>query len=222
MKASKLVLASVAMLISVAAFSQTDTTKRDMPKKDTTTRDTTTRKDTTRKDSALQNMQAESAATMQQSQLSKVDKKYPTPNSGRNFIPVLGSFQSSQAEAEHKSIIITADENNAGKIWIEGLATGRFYALLKAVPGTYKIPAQKQEDNSIAEGTVEYNVETKQIHVCLGCGYKVNPSINEADMTEATETSKGSKSAKSVKVNKAKTVIHFSGTKVEQGTVSTN
>ena len=211
MKAPKLVIACVAMLISVAAFSQTDTTKRD----------TTTRKDTTRKDSLVQVQQAETATTIQQSEPSAAQKKFPAPNAGRNYIPVLGSFQSAEAEAENKSIIVTANENNAGKIWIEGLTPVKFYALLKAIPGTYKIPAQKQEDKSIAEGTVQYDEETKKIDVCLGCGYENKISTETAMSTiEETETTKGSKTVKSVKQPKAKNVINFSGTKVEQGTVS--
>ncbi|MEJ7737285.1 MAG: hypothetical protein WKF97_07660 [Chitinophagaceae bacterium] len=218
MKAPKLVLACLAMSISVVVFGQTDTTKRD-----TTKRDTTTRRDTTRKDSLIQGQQAESASSMQQSQPQSAQKKFPTPNAGRNYIPVLGSFQSANADNETKSIVVSADEKNAGKIWIEGLATGKFYALLKALPGTYKIPAQHQEDKPIPEGMVQYDEETKQINVCLGCGYSSNKISDDASTTmETTETVKTSKTAKGVKSNKAKTVINFSGTKVEQGTVSTN
>jgi len=210
MNSQKLFLAAIAMLISVAAFSQTDTTKRD----------TTTRKDTTGKDSTLQIQQAEAASTIQQSEPSAAQQNFPAPNAGRNYIPVLGNFQSALAESESQSITITSDESNAGKIWIEGLAPVKFYALLKAVPGTYKIPAQKQEDKSIAEGTVQYDDETKQITVCVGCGYE-NKMDSEAATSQTEEiTARDKKIATTAKQSKTRTVISFSGTKVEQGTVS--
>src|SRR5205085_646930 len=94
----------------------------------------------------------------------------PAPNFGRYYIPVLGKYHSSDATAD-KTVTITPDENNAGKVWVEGLTDQKVYALLKTVPGTYKIPTQKVADKTIQEGTLSYDDAAKQVSVCLGCGF---------------------------------------------------
>ncbi len=77
---------------------------------------------------------------------------------------MLGSYNAVATTTDNKSITITGDESNPGKVWVDGLSGSRFYALLKTVPGTYKIPAQKQDDHAVAEGTLIYDDSNKQIY----------------------------------------------------------
>ncbi|MEJ7767802.1 MAG: hypothetical protein WKF89_08320 [Chitinophagaceae bacterium] len=127
MKSAKLVMASIALCMSLVAFSQADTTR-----KDTTT---TTRKDTAtqKKDTASANLQQgntsasihdvpatnsqQSAASMSKSttQTGSNNSSIPKPNFGRYYIPVIGTFQSSESATEAKSVSITGDESNPGR-----------------------------------------------------------------------------------------------------------
>lgn len=238
MKSPKWVLASVAICMSLGAFSQTDSTKKDS----TSRRDTTTQ----RKDTASASMQnnttthdaGQSTTTSSpnssmnqpqtgsnQSQAAGTAKQtFPKPNFGRYYIPVLGSYQSQSGltgtSDQSKMVTVSADETNAGKIWIEGLTPVKFYALLKTAPGTYKIPAQKLEEKGIQEGTVSYDDASKQINICLGCGYQADniSDMSATNETAASETTVKSKNSKAK--TKAKTIISFSGVKSGEQTAS--
>ncbi len=237
MKSPKWVLASVALCMSLGAFSQIDSTKKDS----TSRRDSTTQ----RKDTASASMQnntithdAGQSSTnsssnssvnqpqtgSNQSQAGTTKQTFPKPNFGRYYIPVLGSYQSQTASTstseQVKMVTVSADETNAGKIWVEGLTPVKFYALLKTAPGTYKIPAQKQEEKSIQEGTVSYDDASKQISICLGCGYQADQisDMSASNETAATETPVKAKNSKA-KV-KGKTIISFSGVKSGEQTAS--
>ncbi|MEO5999991.1 MAG: hypothetical protein ABIN89_24340 [Chitinophagaceae bacterium] len=243
MKSLKFLLVGTALCVSFAAFSQADTTK-----KDTTTQktDTTKKKPTSLNESAtsesatiVTNTKDQQATVTQpattsattnpsttpenatgNSAASSVTSSTPKPNFGRYYIPVLGSYTATATTTDNKSITITADESNPGKIWIDGLTGTKFYALLKAVPGTYKIPAQKQEDNTVAEGTVMYDESNKQINLCMGCGFNEQaPAVTDAVATATPEVSKSKKDQHVTKV-KAIPVVTFTGTKADQGTVS--
>ena len=244
MKSLKFLLAGTALFFSVAAFSQIDTTK-----KDTTTHktDTTKKKPTSLNENAT-NESSTSATTNAQEQqatltqpatsstttnpsttpenatgnsaASTVTSSTPKPNFGRYYIPVLGSYTATATTTDNKSITVTADESNPGKIWIDGLTGTKIYALLKAVPGTYKIPAQKQDDNTVAEGTVMYDENSKQINLCVGCGFNdQTPAVTDAVATATPEATKGKKDHHVTKA-KAVPVVTFTGTKADQGTVS--
>lgn len=84
-----------------------------------------------------------------------------------HFFPVLGTYKgigSSTGDA-----IITIDETNKGIVWVDGLSQGKFKAVMKAAPSTYKIPAQKTEDGkSVAEGTLFLNPTTRELTIVLG------------------------------------------------------
>ncbi|HJU45769.1 MAG TPA: hypothetical protein VJ647_03250 [Chitinophagaceae bacterium] len=122
------------------------------------------------------------------------------PNFGRYYIPVLGSYTSSaQTEEQNKNVTIQGDEQNPGKIWIEGLTTEKIYALRKTNAGTYKIPAQKISDNS------------KEVRICIGRKF-VDSNPSEAfNVTEETTVKKKNQKA-------AAPVISFTGTKADAGT----
>lgn len=234
MKSLKWVLASVVLCMSLSAFSQTDSAKKDsVSRRDTTTQRKDTASASMQSNSATNNAgQSSTSSTMNQpqagsnqSQATTTGKQtFPKPNFGRYYIPVLGSYQSQPASTstsdQGKTVTVSADETNAGKIWIEGLTPVKFYALLKTSPGTYKIPAQKQDEKSIQEGTVSYDDASKQINICLGCGFQADQmsdmsAANETAIPEASAKSKNSKTKA-----KAKTVISFSGVKSAEQTAS--
>lgn len=156
----------------------------------------------------------------------------PKPNFGRYYIPVLGTYNATAAASgttttntsdAATSVKVTPDESNPGKVWVEGLSASRFYALLKTAPGTYKIPAQKAENISVAEGTLIYDDNSKQITVCTGCGYNEQAPAVADDVATSTSTESSSKTSKKGQQNmksKKVPVVTFTGTKADQGTVS--
>lgn len=90
-----------------------------------------------------------------------------------DFLPVLGSYKT----ATNASVNIIVDATNVGIVWVEGLAQGKFKALLKQSPSTYKIPAQKSESGkNVSEGTLIYNPETKETKIFFGRYNDENPS----------------------------------------------
>lgn len=84
-----------------------------------------------------------------------------------HIFPVLGNYTGSGASTE--SLSVSLDATNKGIVWIEGLPQGRFKAVLKQSPATYKIPAQTAEGGkSIAEGTLYLNPNTGELTLVLG------------------------------------------------------
>jgi hypothetical protein len=74
-------------------------------------------------------------------------------------------------------------------VWIEGLPQGRFKAIMKKAPSTYKIPAQKSETGkTIQEGTLYVNTENDELTIVLGS------SFNDANPTSFLNTSSKKKS----------------------------
>ena len=205
MKSSKFILALLgSTVISFAAFSQQDSTK---PVQQDTT------KPVQQEEKKPVAEQPKPATEQAQPTATTAETNLPKPNAGRHFIPVIGNYQSSAETSTVKNIVITVDEQNPGKIWIEGLEPVKIYALLKAVPGTYKIPAQKAEDKSFPEGTLVYDNNNKQINVCVGCGYdNANPtgSVAAVDPASTDKKAKGKKAP----------VLSFAGSKTEMGTAS--
>lgn len=99
-----------------------------------------------------------------------------------HYLPVLGTFELSGASAN--AITITLDETNMGIVWIEGLEQGRFKALLKKSPATYKIPVQKTaEGKSVNEGVLIFDPATKEISIAIGSKY--NEETPEAVFTSS-------------------------------------
>lgn len=113
----------------------------------------------------------------------------------KHFLPVLGSYATIDAAT---NVTVTVDEKNLGIVWINGLPQGTIKALLKKSPATYKIPAQKTtQGKSVAEGTLVYDKDAKQLWISLGTTYnEENPTapftakgkgkvwqLNRADVT---------------------------------------
>ena len=84
-----------------------------------------------------------------------------------HIFPVLGSYKASGASTG--DVTITLDSVNKGIVWLEGLPQGKFKALMKKAPSTYKIPAQKTESGKpVAEGTLFLNPDSRELTIVLG------------------------------------------------------
>ncbi len=87
-----------------------------------------------------------------------------------HIFPALGTYKASGTSTA--DVTITLDEANKGIVWVEGLPQGRFKAIMKKAPATYKIPAQKSgTGKAIAEGTLTVNPETAELNIVLGQEY---------------------------------------------------
>lgn len=84
-----------------------------------------------------------------------------------HVFPALGTYKGNGLSKA--DVTITLDETNKGIVWVEGLPQGRFRAIMKKAPATYKIPAQKSESGkAIAEGTLYVNPETNELTIVVG------------------------------------------------------
>jgi len=105
---------------------------------------------------------------------SKYSGKYIAPAAALTtaaIFPVTGIF-SSASNPEAPEVSITLDEQNKGLIWVEGLPQGTIKAMLRKLPDTYKIPAQKTATGKeVAEGTLLYDNETRTLSICIGKPY---------------------------------------------------
>jgi hypothetical protein len=250
MKTTKILLATAALAFSLTAFSQTDTTKKDSTHKSDITnkklpsltegattnlqdkQSVTTQQATTTTTRATNITSSEAAKNNAANTVTGTSKTYnsaavsttqsltPKPNFGRYYIPVLGSYNAVATTTDNKSITVTGDETNPGKVWVDGLSGSKFYALLKTVPGTYKIPAQKEGDNNVAEGTLIYDESDKQINICLGCGYNDQTPVAIEAVASTTPAHVKGKNYHQVEKIKKVPVISFSGSRADQGTVS--
>lgn len=85
----------------------------------------------------------------------------------QHFFPALGTYKATGTSTE--DVTITLDEANKGIVWVEGLSQGKFKALMKKAPSTYKIPSQKLENGkNVSEGTLFLNPTTKELTIVLG------------------------------------------------------
>ena len=219
MKRLKFVLSSVALCASLASFSQSDTTKSTTGNAANSvhaTTGTSVKTDTASGNSRHAATGANGIPSTQQS--NTVNSNLPKPNFGRYYIPVLGTYQPAQTGANNQQVTVSGDEANPGKVWVEGLTPAKFYALLKT-PGTYKIPAQTQDQNSVAEGTLTYDESSRQITICAGCGFSGNGAATATATTDAaTDMHSAGVAGKGKNAKTAKAVLNFTGTKINQGT----
>lgn len=81
--------------------------------------------------------------------------------------PVLGIYNATGTSAG--TVTITLDSANKGIVWVDGLPQGKFKALMKRAPSTYKVPAQQTENGKqVAEGTLFLNPASKELTLVLG------------------------------------------------------
>lgn len=120
-----------------------------------------------------------------------------------HVFPALGTYKASGNSTA--DVTITLDETNKGIVWVEGLPQGRFKALMKKSPATYKVPAQKSESGqSIAEGTLYLDPATSELTIVLG------RSFNDADPASSL-----------TKVSKKNKVWQYTGIKADVQPTST-
>jgi hypothetical protein len=155
----------------------------------------------------------------------------PSQMTTEQIFPVIGQYQSS-TNADQK-ITVTLDDQNKGYVWIDGLPEGRVKAILKRSPATYKIPAQTTaEGNSVREGTLIYDKDSKVITVMVGRPFNDQDPASVFATTTTTNdqmamTDEGKTTVTKTKTNKTKTKVKketppwvFTGTKMEQVTAA--
>lgn len=148
-----------AMLVAAVSSAQTDTTVKNVPVTDTvvTLIDSSIGKAYVTNPERLQGLTTETLTSS-------------------HIFPALGSYKASGTSTADVTIML--DETNKGMVWVDGLPQGRFKALMKKAPATYKIPAQKSESGkAIAEGALYLNPETNELTIVLGQTFNdVNPT----------------------------------------------
>lgn len=137
--------------------------------------------------------------------------------------PVIGKYNLADKSGAASEVIITLDETNKGMVWVEGLPQGKFRALLRKAPGTYKIPVQKgADDKDLAEGVLIFDKENNTLNICIGCTYNMEDPASvfataETITEEPVKTTK--KTTAKAKVTPVKT-WKYSGSKVVETTAS--
>ena len=114
--------------------------------------------------------------------------------------PILGSYTPTGSSAGN--VTITPDSANKGIVWVEGLSQGKFRALMKKAPATYKIPAQTTaEGKNVPEGTLFYNPSSKEVTIVLGRPFdEVNPASFQTTTDNAVVKEKVTNNKQKVKV----------------------
>jgi len=114
--------------------------------------------------------------------------------------PVLGSYTPTGASTAN--VTITLDSANKGIVWVEGLSQGKFRALMKKAPATYKIPAQTTaEGRNVPEGTLFYNPSSKEVTIVLGRPFdEVNPASFQTTSDNTVVKEKVTNNKQKVKV----------------------
>ena len=174
----------------------------------------------------------------------------PEPLTIEKTFPVLGTYQlttgadasvttattatttTGTETATTNNVVVSLDPENKGVIWVEGLPQGKFKAYLKKSPATYRVLAQKTESgNSIPEGTLIYDPETKALNIALGKDYDeadpaaifaMNPAVTGTATTDATAPVDNTVKVKvKTATSKSKSrVTYFTANKVEQTTTT--
>ncbi|MBZ4190823.1 hypothetical protein [Niabella beijingensis] len=141
----------------------------------------------------------------------------PMPDSmtENEIFPVLGTFDVTDPKGTTSHLTITRDTENKGIVWVSGLLQGKFKALIKDAPATYKIPVQKTLANddaadaamevtdeatdkktkskvvsgrSIQEGTLIYDKDANAIYINIGNKYnEEEPTAVFPEMTAPAE-----------------------------------
>ncbi|SDC09905.1 hypothetical protein [Niabella drilacis] len=183
-------------------------------------------------------------ATFAQTSTPEVPRNYkpqpkellPMPDSmtENEIFPVLGTFDLTDTKGTASHVTITRDGENKGIVWVSGLPQGKFKALIKDAPATYKIPAQKAlanddameaaEDDatatktkskvvsgrSIQEGTLIFDKDANTLYVNIGNKYNEEqptaafPEMNATEENTAPEVEMTDDTAKKAKKTSTK------------------
>jgi hypothetical protein len=151
-------------------------------------------------------------------------KEMPGQLTVEKIFPAIGKYEfTAEGATSPTQITVTLDTEVKGIVWVEGLPQGKFKALLRQSPATYKIPVQKnEEDKEVAEGTLIYDQDAKTLSIILGKPYNdIDPvsafaapvedeTANVEEMKVKTKKSK----TKVKKEEKVKPVVYVA-TKIE-------
>ena len=152
-------------------------------------------------------------------------KEMPETLTIEKIFPAIGQYEfTAENETMPGNIVITLDPEVKGVIWVEGLPEGKIKAHLRQSPATYKIPAQKtEEEKEVAEGTLIYDQETKTLSISIGQAYNdvdpasafAMPSEDEAEKADEMKDKDAKKSkVKKEKEKKVKPTVYVA-TKIE-------
>jgi hypothetical protein len=168
---------AAALLITAAAGAQTPTNPP------TTPHPSQTKQDTAVLPTILIDSSVNSAYVSNPEQLKGLTTETLKPE---HAFPVIGSYTA--AGTSTGNVTITLDPVNKGIVWVEGLPQGKFKALMKKAPSTYKVPAQQTEEGkSVAEGSLFLNPTSKELTILLGRPF------DDADPTSFLNASSKSK-----------------------------
>jgi hypothetical protein len=153
----------------------------------------------------------------------------PEPLTLERTFPVLGKYTVTDKEGNTSEVTISMDETNKGVVWVEGLPQGRFKAMMRKIPATYKIPAQEVTDGKkISEGVLIFDKDNNVLDVCIGCTYDMeNPASAFVASTEPTAEEMEVKTKKSTAKTKTKVkgtpvkTWKYSGNKIIETTATT-
>ena len=194
-------LIAITMFFGAVANAQTSTPAQTQPVPETTQKPAsdTGRKqvpDTTGTTATLLDTSVGHAYVAHPEKLQGLTTETLTP---AHIFPALGTYKGSGTSTA--DVTVTLDETNKGIVWVEGLPQGKFKALMKKAPSTYKIPAQKSESGqSISEGTLFENPDNNEINIVLG------QPFNDADPTAFLTASANAKKSKA---------FHYTGVKAD-------
>ena len=166
-------LIAFALFAGIAVNAQTTTPAPAQPATDTTVKqvpDTTTSATTTLADTSVGK-----AYVAHPEKLKGVTSETLTPD---HVFPALGSYKANGSSTG--DVTITLDSANKGIVWVDGLPQGRFKALMKQAPSTYKIPMQTSANGkAVSEGTLYVNPETNELTIVLGRPFNdANPTAS--------------------------------------------
>lgn len=158
-------LVALALIFGAAANAQTTTPAPARPVADTAAAPTAT--------ATLADTSVGKAYIAHPERLQGLTSETLTP---AHVFPALGSYKASGSSTG--DVTITLDESNKGMVWVEGLPQGKFKALMKKAPSTYKIPAQTAGNGkAIGEGTLYVNPDTNELTIVLGRSFDdANPT----------------------------------------------
>jgi hypothetical protein len=160
---------AIALLFGAVANAQTGTPAQTQPVRDTIQKSVADTSSTT----TLIDTSVGKAYVAHPERLQGLTTETLTP---AHIFPALGTYKGTGTSTA--DVTVTLDETNKGIVWVDGLPQGKFKALMKKAPSTYKIPAQKSETGkAVAEGTLYVNPDTNEITILLGRPFDdANPS----------------------------------------------
>lgn len=174
-------LVAISLFVGVVANAQTSPSSPAQPASDTVSKQVA---DTAAQTTVLTDTSVGKAYVSDPEKLKGVTSETLTP---ARIYPALGSYKGNGTS--NADVTVTLDETNKGIVWVDGLPQGKFKALLRKAPSTYKIPMQTSANGkAVSEGTLYANPETNELTIVLGRPYNdANPSALTIDPKKKAE-----------------------------------